>query len=61
MAQPVDVDAQTETLTLEDLKASAGKGPRLDAGDIAHTYYGDEEFLAALDAPRGPANSSSPP
>ncbi len=61
MAQPVDADAQSETLTIEDLKASVGKGPRLGSGDIANTYYSDEEFLAALDAPRSRANSSSPP
>lgn len=60
MAQQVDVDAQSEALTLEDLKASVGKGPRLGSGDIANTYYSDEEFLAALDARRGRANSSSP-
>ena len=60
MAQPSDVDELSETLTIEDLKASVGKGPRLRSGDIANTYYSDEEFLAALDAPRGRANSSSP-
>jgi len=60
VAQPVDVDAQSETLTIEDLKASVGKGPRLGSGDIANTYYSDEEFLAALDAPRGRADSSPP-
>ena len=60
VAQPVDADAQRETLTIEDLKASVGKGPLLGAGDIADTYYSDEEFLAALDAHRSRANSSSP-
>ena len=38
------------TLTFEDLKASIGKGPCLDPGDIANTYYSDEEFLSALAA-----------
>ena len=59
MAQPVDADTQSEALTLEDLKASAGKGPRLGPDDIANTYYSDEEFLAALDAARSHANSTS--
>ncbi|MYA84265.1 MAG: hypothetical protein F4Y12_01630 [Acidimicrobiaceae bacterium] len=61
MAQPVDADTQSEALTLEDLKASVGKGPRLDSDDIANTYYSDEEFLAALDAARSQADSTSPP
>ena len=39
---------QPETLTFEDLKASIGKGPRLESNDIANTYYSDEEFLSAL-------------
>ncbi len=38
-----------------------GYGPRLGSGDIANTYYSDEEFLAALDAPRSRADSSSLP
>lgn len=50
MAQSVKPDMPTETLTLEDLKASTGKGPRLDSDDIANTYYSDEEFLSALTA-----------
>ena len=53
MARQVDVDSGRETLTIEDLKASAGKGPRLEPSDIANTYYSDEEFLAALAARRG--------
>ena len=60
VTQPVDADMQRETLTIEDLKASVGKGPRVGSGDIANTYYSDEEFLAALDAPRSRANSSLP-
>ena len=60
VAQPVDADTQRATLTIEDLKASVGKGPRLGVGDIANTYHSDEEFLAALDAPRSSADSSSP-
>ena len=60
MSQPVDADAQRETLTIEDLKASVGKGPRPGSEDIADTYYSDEEFLAALDAPRRANSSSSP-
>ncbi|MXZ51726.1 MAG: hypothetical protein F4Z34_00875 [Acidimicrobiaceae bacterium] len=59
MAQPVDANIQSEALTLEDLKASVGKGPRLDPDDIANTYYSDEEFLAALDAARSHANRTS--
>ena len=59
MAQPVDASIQSEALTLEDLKASVGKGPRLDPGDIANTYYSDEEFLAALEAARSHANRTS--
>ena len=59
-AQPVDADAQRETLTIEDLRASVGKGPRLGSDDIADTYCSDEEFLAALDAPRSANSSSSP-
>ena len=41
---------QAQTLTIEDLKASVGKGPLLDSDDIANTYYSDEEFLVALEA-----------
>ena len=59
-ARPVDADIQSETLTIEDLKASAGKGPRRDPDDIANTYYSDEEFLAALVARRGGADSTPP-
>ena len=59
VAQPVDANIQSEALTLEDLKASVGKGPRLDPDDIANTYYSDEEFLAALDAARSHANRTS--
>ena len=59
MAQPVDDDIQSEALTIEDLKASAGKGPRMEPGDIANTYHGDEEFLAALKARRSRAESMS--
>ena len=59
VAQPVDADTQSEALTLEDLKASVGKGPRLGSDDIANTYYSDEEFLAALDAARNHANRTS--
>ncbi|MDE0701377.1 MAG: hypothetical protein F4Y27_06590 [Acidimicrobiaceae bacterium] len=47
-----DMEDQEQTLTIEDLKASTGKGPRLDPEDIANTYYSDEEFLAALEARR---------
>ena len=39
-----------EPLTIEDLKASTGKGPSSDSMEIANTYYSDEEFLAALKA-----------
>ncbi len=39
-----------EPLTIEDLKASTGKGPSSDSMEIANTYYSDEEFLAALEA-----------
>lgn len=42
-------EAQPETLTFEDLKASIGKGPDLGSDDIAATYDSDEEFLAALE------------
>ena len=59
MAQPGDADIQNKALTLEDLKASVGKGPRPGSDDIANTYYSDEEFLAALDAPRRQADSTS--
>lgn len=59
MAQPVDADVQSEALTLADLKASVGKGPRLGSDDIANTYYSDEESLAALDAARRHANRAS--
>ena len=59
-AQPVDADAQREALTIEDLQASVGKGPRLGSDDIADTYCSNEEFLAALDAPRRANSSSSP-
>ena len=41
-------EAQTETLTLEDLIASIGKGPRLGSDDIATNYDSDNEFLAGL-------------
>ena len=37
-------------LTIEDLKASTGKGPSSDSMEIANTHYSDEEFLAALQA-----------
>ncbi len=53
MSQPVKSDVPLETLTIEDLKASIGKGPRLDSGDIANTYYNDEEFLNAFAAAPG--------
>ena len=56
VAQPVDANTQSEALTLEDLKASVGKGPRLGSADIANTYDSDEEFLAALDAARSHAD-----
>lgn len=59
VAQPVDADIQSEALTVEDLKASAGKGPRLGPDDIANTYYSDEEFLAALEARRSRADNTS--
>ena len=42
--------SRTEPLTIEDLKASTGKGPSSDSMEIANTYYSDEEFLAALEA-----------
>lgn len=51
MAQPVRADAQRQTLTIEYLTASVGKRPKPGLGYIADTYYSDEEFLAALDAP----------
>jgi len=38
VAHPVGTNIQSEALTLEDLKASVGKGPRLDPDDIANTY-----------------------
>ena len=53
VAQPLDADIHGEALTIEDLKASAGRGPRLEPSDIAKTYYSDEEFLVALEARRG--------
>ena len=59
VAQPVDADIQSDALTIEDLKASAGKGPRLGPDDIANTYYSDEEFLAALKARRSHADGTS--
>ena len=60
VAQPVDADIQSEALTIEDLEASARKGPLLGPDDIANTYYSDEEFLAALEARRGGAYSTPP-
>ena len=60
MAQPVHADTPCETPTIEDLQASVGKGPRLGSDDIADTYCSDEEFLAALDAPRSANICSSP-
>lgn len=47
-----DKEEEEQTLTIEDLKASIGKGPRLDSEDIANTYSSDKEFLAALEARR---------
>ncbi len=52
LASVSDQEEDEQTLTIEDLKASTGKGPRLDSEDIANTYYSDEEFLAALEARR---------
>ena len=43
-------ESPAEPLTIEDLKASTGKGPSSDSMEIANTYYSDEEFLAALEA-----------
>ena len=50
MPSPQTVTQDSEGVTLDDLVASAGRGPRLEPGDIAATYYSGEEFLAALDA-----------
>lgn len=52
LASDDDIEEHEQTLTIEDLKASTGKGPRPDPEDIANTYYSDEEFLAALEARR---------
>ena len=59
MARQVDVDSQREALTIEDLKASAGKGPRLEPSDIANAYCIDDEFLAALAERRSRADSGT--
>ncbi|MCY4163560.1 MAG: hypothetical protein OXE93_05010 [bacterium] len=40
-------DTKPEMLTLEDLKASAGKGPAADVADC--TFHGStEDFIAAM-------------
>ena len=49
--------AGRDSATLDDLKASIGKGPQLSPDDIAHTYHSSEEFLASLEE----ARDSSPP
>ena len=58
MVHPVEAHIESAALTFADLEASAGKGPRLGPDDIADTYCSDEEFLAALDAPRSRPHST---
>ena len=41
-----------ESVTVDDLKASIGKGPRLSPDDIAHTYSNSEDFLASFEEAR---------
>lgn len=49
--------AQPDSVTVDDLKSSIGKGPHLSPDDIAHTYNSNEEFLASFEE----ARDSSPP
>lgn len=53
-----DKEEDEQTLKIEDLKASVGKGPRLDSEDIASTYHSDEKFLAALEARRNETSTA---
>lgn len=46
-----------DSVTVDDLKSSIGKGPNLSPDDIAHTYHSSEEFLASFEE----ARDSSPP
>lgn len=47
-----------DSVTVDDLKSSIGKGPNLSSDDIAHTYHNSEEFLASFGEARDNASSS---
>lgn len=51
-------NAQPDSVTVDDLKSSIGKGPSLSPDDIAHTYHNSEEFLASFEEARDNASSS---
>lgn len=47
-----------DSVTVDDLKSSIGKGPNLSPDEIAHTYHNSEEFLASFEEARDNASSS---
>lgn len=47
-----------DSVTVEDLKVSIGKGPRLGPSDIARTYTNNEDFLASFEEARDDASPS---
>ena len=47
-----------DSVTVDDLKSSIGKGPNLSPDDIAHTYHNSEEFLASFEEASDNASSS---
>ena len=51
-------NAQPDSVTVDDLKSSIGKGPLLRPDEIAHTYSNNEEFLASLEEARDNAPPS---
>lgn len=47
-----------DSVTVDDLKSSIGRGPNLSPDEIAHTYHNSEEFLASFEEARDNASSS---
>ena len=50
-------NAQADSVTVDDLKASIGKGPHLSPDEIAHSYSSNEDFLASFEE----ASDNAPP
>ena len=49
--------APSDSVTVDDLKASIGKGPHLSPEKIAHSYDSNEDFLASFEE----ASDDGPP